>query len=81
MTPSTQTREILDVPQLASYIGVSRSRAYQMIGLHDGPPFVRLPGRCRRFRKVAVDNWLKEREVQCADDERRLMDGRREGKK
>lgn len=78
MTPTPSTApEVMDVPQLAAYLGVSRSKTYAMIGTYDGPPFSRLPGRCKRFRKAAVDQWLRAREVRCAYDERRLLDGRR----
>jgi excisionase family DNA binding protein len=76
MTPAA-AREVMDVEQTADYIGISRSKLYELLSIYEGPPAANLNGRCRRFRKTAVDEWLRAREVRCADDERRLLDGRR----
>jgi len=48
--------------QLAAYLNVSEDsidRWRQLAGL----PFLRLPGRCIRFRLADIERWLAEREV------------------
>lgn len=73
-------REVMDLKQVADYTGICRSKLYEMIAVYSGPPYSLVTTglrRVRRFRKAAVDEWLKAREVRCAEDERRLMDGRR----
>lgn len=77
MTPAALARDVMTIKQVSEYTNISRSKLYEMISVYEGPPFARVTGRCKRFRKAAVDEWLRAREVRCADDERRLLDGRR----
>lgn len=52
---------LLDVPSLASFLGVSPKTVYRWQEHSEGPPAIRLGGRLLRWRREDVDAWLEER--------------------
>jgi excisionase family DNA binding protein len=54
-----ETPEIMDVRQLAQYLGIGKSKIYNLIR-QKKIPASRI-GRQYRFAKQVIDNWLKER--------------------
>jgi len=53
-----EQKEIMNVSELAEYIGVSRSKIYKMIREKKVP--ASKIGRQYKFSKQVVDSWLKE---------------------
>ncbi|MFH1957705.1 MAG: helix-turn-helix domain-containing protein [bacterium] len=53
-----EQKEIMNVSELAEYIGVSRSKIYKMI--RDKKVPASKIGRQYKFSKQVVDSWLKE---------------------
>jgi excisionase family DNA binding protein len=51
---------VLTIPQVATYLGVSRAHVYKLI--NSGLPIIRLGQRSVRVHKDSLDNWLKEQE-------------------
>lgn len=51
--------EIMDVHQLAQYLGIGKSKIYNLIRTKKIP--ASRIGRQYRFSKEVVDHWLKER--------------------
>ena len=51
-------KEIMNVPELAEYIGVSRSKIYKLI--RDKKIPASKIGRQYKFSKQVIDSWLKE---------------------
>ena len=59
-TPKQQdVKEIMDIKELAEYLGIGKSKIYSLIR-HKKIPASRI-GRQYRFSKEVVNNWLKER--------------------
>lgn len=54
----TEPPDILDVEQLATYLGVSRRTLDIMIAEGKAPPHRTLGARMRRWHRSAVDAWL-----------------------
>lgn len=53
-----EQKEIMNVSELAEYIGVSRSKIYKMIKEKKVP--ASKIGRQYKFSKQVIDSWLKE---------------------
>jgi len=73
---SKPQKEIMNAKETAVYLGVSPSYLWGDLKGTYALPFVRI-GKRVMFRKKDVDQWLEERTVRNAQDERRLFDGRR----
>ena len=52
-------KEVMDIKELAEYLGIGKSKIYSLIR-HKKIPASRI-GRQYRFSKEIVNNWLKER--------------------
>ena len=52
-----QEQCLLTVPELANFLKVSRTKAYELVHT-EGFPVIRL-GRCMRISKEALINWLE----------------------
>lgn len=80
MAAARPAREVMGVADVAVYLGLSEPTVRRMVALYE-IPFVPAGGEVKRgrvlFRKGSVDEWLKAHEVRGAQDERRLLDGRR----
>lgn len=57
----SHTPEYLRTAQAAQYLSVSRQYLESTRRRGDGPPLVRL-GRTIRYRRAALDAWMKNRE-------------------
>ena len=57
--PGEAPKEIMDVKELADYLGIGKSKIYSLIR-HKKIPASKI-GRQYRFSKTVIDNWLKER--------------------
>jgi len=51
-------KEVMDVIELSSYLGIGKSKIYQLIQQKTIP--ASKIGRQYRFSKTVIDNWLKE---------------------
>lgn len=58
-TKQKEVKEIMDVHELAAYLGIGKSKIYSLIRQKKIP--ASKIGRQYRFSKSVVDNWLKER--------------------
>jgi len=59
-----EQKEIMNVSELAGYIGVSRSKIYKLIREKKVP--ASKIGRQYKFSKLVVDSWLKENIITSA---------------
>lgn len=59
--------EVMDIQTLARYLGLGRSKIYNLIRLKKIP--ASRIGRQYRFSKTIIDSWLKERVITRAQDE------------
>ena len=59
------TREVMDIKDLASYLGLGKSKIYALIR-HKKIPASRI-GRQYRFSKGVIDQWLKEKLITHGD--------------
>lgn len=57
-TPTSEPPDILDIDELATYLGVSRRTLEGMIADGKAPPHRTLGARTRRWHRAAVDAWL-----------------------
>jgi excisionase family DNA binding protein len=57
--PAAPVREVMDIRDLASYLGIGKSKIYALIRLKKIP--ASRIGRQYRFSKGVIDQWLKER--------------------
>ena len=64
---SKETPEIMDVRQLASYLGIGKSKIYNLIR-QKKIPASRI-GRQYRFSKQVIDNWMKERLITTGSEQ------------
>ncbi|MCS7151299.1 MAG: helix-turn-helix domain-containing protein [Endomicrobia bacterium] len=55
---SKQFKEVMDVKELSLYLGIGKSKIYQLIREKKIP--ASKIGRQYRFSKTVIDNWLKE---------------------
>lgn len=55
---STREHEVMDVDELAEYLNLSKSSVYKMLRVGKIPG--RKMGKCWRFHKDAISQWLKE---------------------
>jgi len=55
----SEVSEIMDVHELANYLGIGKSKIYNLIR-HKKIPASRI-GRQYRFSKEIIDHWLKEK--------------------
>jgi predicted DNA-binding transcriptional regulator AlpA len=75
-------REVMDVPQLAAYLGHSQSHIWGLVALNL-IPVTRTPGARGgqrggvRFFKPIIEQWLRDRTTYSAAEVRALNDGRR----
>lgn len=54
-----ESKEIMDIKELAVYLGIGKSKIYSLIRLKKIP--ASRIGRQYRFSKTVIDEWLKER--------------------
>lgn len=57
--PMTVVPEVMDIKQLAQYLGMGRSKIYGLIRIKKIP--ASRIGRQYRFSKQLIDSWLRER--------------------
>ncbi len=60
-----QPKEIMDVLELSRYIGIGKSKIYQLIR-EKKIPATRI-GRQYRFSKAVIDAWMKENLITSSD--------------
>lgn len=58
--------EVMDIQTLARYLGMGRSKIYNLIRLKKIP--ASRIGRQYRFSKALIDQWLRERLITRADE-------------
>lgn len=68
-------REIMRVLDAADYLGIKKSHLGNLKATYQ-IPFSKVGGRVV-FRKKDLDEWLDMNTVRTAEDDRRLLDGRR----
>jgi len=54
---------LMDVEELAEYLGESKRSVYRYIQTGDCPPYIRLNARNIKFDKRDVDTWLESKKV------------------
>lgn len=59
-------REVMDIIELAKYLGIGKSKIYNLIRLKKIP--ASRIGRQYRFSKSIIDQWLKERLITLKED-------------
>jgi len=69
---SEKLPEIMDVIQLAQYLGIGKSKIYNLIRTKKIP--ASRIGRQYRFSKEVIDHWLKERIITGLEPQRQLFD-------
>ena len=74
--PAQVTPAVLNMAQFCQYIGVSPATGWRMVGLYQVPHTKPTP-KSVRILKTDADAFLAARRVTCAQDARRLTDGRR----
>ena len=62
--------EVMEIPDLAKYLGISRDTAYKYASEGTLPAFK--PGNRWRFKKSLIDQWIVE---QCHSAERAFPNG------
>lgn len=60
---------LLTPTELAERLGVSVGTLANMRWRGGGPPYIRMSGRCVRYRPSAVEKWISEREVSSTSEE------------
>ena len=69
MTPSgssKEPKEVMDIKELSHYLGIGKSKIYNLIRLKKIP--ASRIGRQYRFSKEVVDAWLKEKIITRPDE-------------
>ncbi|MBU0952109.1 MAG: helix-turn-helix domain-containing protein [Elusimicrobia bacterium] len=69
---SEKLPEIMDVIQLAQYLGIGKSKIYNLIRTKKIP--ASRIGRQYRFSKEVIDHWLKERIITGLEPQIQLFD-------
>ena len=59
MEQQTSPRAVFTVEEVAEYLGIGRSKAYELVSHRPGFPAVRL-GKSIRVPRHALDRWLEE---------------------
>ena len=65
---------LLRMSELQSYLGISRSRVYQLLHEHGLPQPLRLGARSVFFDRLEVDQWLTERPRGLSDEPAQLAE-------
>jgi predicted DNA-binding transcriptional regulator AlpA len=60
--------ELLNTPQMATWLGVSPQWLEIRRHRGDGPPFERISQRCVRYRRGKVKAWLNDRTYKCTSE-------------
>jgi excisionase family DNA binding protein len=69
------TKEVMDIRELAGYLGIGKSKIYGLIRQRKIP--ASRIGRQYRFSKEVIDSWLRESLItQPAEPQGRLFEGR-----
>lgn len=67
---------LMNVEELAEYLGESKRSVYRYIKSGDCPPYIRLNARNIKFDKRDVDKWLNAKKVNPrADDSKGQTNG------
>lgn len=61
-----EIKEIMDIKELADYLGIGKSKIYALIRAKKIP--ASKIGRQYRFSKSVIDNWLKEKIITKKDE-------------
>lgn len=72
----TNPSEVLDVAEVAAFLGIAESTVYKLKG-SEGLPFFNAGG--LKFRLDAVRQWARQREIWNVDDAVRVLGARRSG--
>lgn len=72
---NSHAKTVLNTEEAAEYIGISRSKLWELKQLYQ-VPFVQIADRIL-YRKKDLDDWLEARSVKTPKDALRLSDGRR----
>ena len=70
LSPSDRNSPYLTVTEVADYLGVSRRTVLYWVQ-SGAIPSIELPGRVRRFDRVAIDEWVRSRAVPARAEGRR----------
>jgi excisionase family DNA binding protein len=65
-TQKNEVREVMDILELAKYLGLGKSKIYNLIR-QKKIPASRI-GRQYRFSKVVIDQWLNERLITAPEE-------------
>lgn len=69
------TKEVMDIRELAGYLGIGKSKIYGLIRQRKIP--ASRIGRQYRFSKEVIDSWLRESLItQPTEPQGRLFEGR-----
>ena len=63
---SKEQKEVMDIKELSTYLGICKSKIYNLIRLKKIP--ASRIGRQYRFSKDVVDAWLKEKIITKPDE-------------
>ena len=67
-------KEVMDIKDLAEYLGIGKSKIYALIRSRQIP--ASRIGRQYRFSKEVIDSWLRERIItQTPDAQKSFFDG------
>ena len=70
VSSSCQPSPYLSCDEVANYLGVSRRTVLYWVQ-SGAIPSIELPGRVRRFDRVAIDEWVRSRAVPARAEGRR----------
>lgn len=65
---NTIPHEILSEREVSDWLGLSEPTLFRLRRDGTGPRFIRLSERRIGYRRIAVEEWLKGRELQSLDD-------------
>ena len=60
--------ELVNEDEGARFVGLSVRRLQGLRSLGGGPPFVRVSGRCVRYRRIDLRRWAESRLRTCTRD-------------
>lgn len=72
-----KTKKIMDVKEVAAYLGFSESKIYKLLA-KKGIPFKKIGGQYR-FSKTVIDEWLTGKDDEFPGQERDLLKSQTEG--
>lgn len=61
LAPPTQVPEVMDIKEIANYLGIGKSKIYALIRSKKIP--ASRIGRQYRFHKTLIDRWLQEKTI------------------